>query len=535
MVYLWDDELGMAKFPYSKYAYRRKTGGGFKSLYGDELEKVTTFDDKDPTLFESDVNPELRILLDAYESSDEPSKNHRITIIDIETDSEGGFPDVDTGNKAITAIALYDQVANRYYSFVLDKDKRVTEKDTKAWVVRGFQAEENLLNAFLNKWEEIGPTIISGWNINFFDMPYLFHRIRAVLGKQAGYRLSPIGVAYQNKYNKKMVIAGLSCLDYLDLYKKFLGVMKASYSLGNVAKDEGLKIQKITYRGSLNDLYKNDLPRYVEYNLADVKVVVELDKKYDFINLACSVCHKGHVPYEWFPMSSRWIDGAILMYLRRHKVVACNKPVGGREEYDEMEKNGEDGFTGAFVKEPVPGLYNWVCSADIRSLYPSVLMTLNISPETKVGKIEGWDFQKFNSGEMLYVKVGEQSYSCEDFRKMIANYAFSISSNGVVFRQDVRGVIPTILDLWFAERVKFRELALKYSKEGDKEKEAFYDRRQLREKIFLNSVYGCIGLPIWRFYDRDNAEAVTLTGQEIIRSAEKLVNDKFNKRLVGTI
>ena len=527
VVHLWDDTKGYAKFPFPRYAYRRTVGGKYKSLYGDELEKVTSFDERDPTLFESDVLPEMRVLIDAYESSDDPSKGHRVVIIDIETSTEGGFPDVTRGDKTITAIALYDQLANRYYSYVLDPEGKIPCGEKGNIVTESFRSEENLLNTFLNKWEEIRPTIVTGWNTNSFDLPYIFHRLRAVLGKLAGYRLSPIGTAYQNKFNKKMIIAGVSCLDYLDLYKKFLGVMKPSYALANVAKDEELKHQKLTYKGNLMDLYKNDIHRFVEYNLTDVMVVEELDKKYDFIHLAQAVCHKGHVPYEWFQMSSRWIDGAILMYLRRNNKVAPNKPVGGREEYEEMQQDGEDGFTGAFVKEPIPGLYDWIYSADITSLYPSTIMTLNISPETKIGKIDGWDRNAFDRGDMHVVRVGDQAYPLEDFKKMISNNTFAISSNGVLYRQDVMGVVPTILDLWFKERVEYRVLAKKYSDEGDKEKESFFNRRQLRQKIFLNSVYGTLGLPIFRFYDRDNAEAVTISGQTIIHAAERLVNDMY--------
>lgn len=528
VVYLWDDLKGMQTYPYRRYAYRRSPGGKYKSLYGDELEKVTAFDERDPSLFEADVAPEMRVLIDTYEDSDEPSKGHKVVVIDIEVSSEGGFPDILKGDKAITAIAIYDQMGAKYHSFVLDPEGKITSTDTKELETRSFGNEDNLLEAFLSKWEEIQPTIVTGWNTNNFDLPYLFNRIRAVLGKQSGYRLSPIGTAYQNKFNHRMVIAGIACLDYMELYKKFVGVMKPSWSLANVAKDEELKTQKLTYKGSLTNLYKTDIHRYAEYNLVDVKVVVELDKKYDFIYLARSVCHKGHVPYEWFQMSSRFIDGAILMYLRRNGKVAPNKPVGGREEYEEMESAGEEGFTGAFVKEPHAGLYDWICSVDVRSLYPSAIMTLNISPETKLGKIEGWDAIAFSNGSLSLIRIGDQQvYTAADFKKMIANHTFGISSNGVVYRQDVRGVVPTILDVWFKERVEYRKLAGEYSKSGDKEKEAFYDRRQKRQKIFLNSVYGTLGLPIFRFYDRDNAEAVTLSGQEIIRSAEKLVNDMY--------
>lgn len=327
-----------------------------------------------------------------------------------------------------------------------------------------------------------------------------------------------------------MIVAGVSCLDYMELYKKFIGVMKPSWALGNVAKDEELKVQKITYKGSLTQLYKEDIHRYAEYNLVDVKVVVELDKKYDFIHLAQAVCHKGHVPYEWFQMSSRFIDGAILCYLHRNGVVASNKPAGGREEDQEMQKNDEDGFTGAFVKEPISGLYDWVCSADITSLYPSVIMTLNISPETKIGVISDWNMMSFQRGEIPVVRVADKSYTAADFKKMIANHTWSISSNGVVFRQDIRGIVQIVIDQWFKERLEYRKLASEYGKAGDKEKEAFYDRRQHRQKVFLNAIYGCIGLPVFRFYDRDNASAVTLSGQEIIKSAEKLVNDMYLTR-----
>lgn len=529
-MHLWDDTKGYSAFRYPRYAYRRKQGGNYKSLYGDELEKVTSFDERDPDLFESDVAPEMRVLIDKYESSDDPSKGHRVVVIDIETSTEGGFPDITLGDKTITAIALYDQVGDTYYSLILDPEGKIPHSHVGNVVTESFRAEENLLGAFLTRWEEIQPTIVTGWNIDFFDMPYLYNRIRAVLGKGGGYRLSPIGVAYQNKFNKRMKIAGVSCMDYLELYKKFLGIMKPSYALANVAKDEELKQQKLTYKGNLMDLYKNDIHRFVEYNLADVKVVVELDKKYDFINLAQAVCHKGHVPYEWFQMSSRWIDGAILMYLRRQNLVAPNKPVGGREEYEEMEAAGEDGFTGAYVKEPIVGLYEWIYSADITSLYPSAIMTLNVSPETKLGKIEGWDRAAFDRDEMHSVVIGQTQYSTDQFKAMIADHKYSISSNGVVYRQDKMGVVPTILDTWFAERVEYRKLAKEYSDKGDKVQSDFYGRRQLRQKIFLNSVYGVLGLPIFRFYDRDNAEATTISGQTIIRNAETLVNDMYLKK-----
>ena len=446
VVHLWDDTKGYVSFNFPKYAYRKVHGGQFKSLYGDSLEKIFGFDDRDTDLFESDIQPELRVLLDGYPDSDDPSTGHRIIVFDIEVDSTGGFPDISTGDKTITAIALYDVVTDHYFSYVLDPEKKVNLLGHGNVTIMSFRAEENLLEAFLNKWKKINPTIVTGWNTNGFDIPYIYHRIRAVLGKEAAYGLSPIGTAYQNKFNHKMIIAGVSCLDYMELYKKFLGVMKPSYALGAVAKDEELKTQKITYRGNLTDLYKTDISRYVEYNLADVRVVVELDEKYDFIHLCQAVCHKGHVPYEWFAMSSRWIDGAILMYLHRHDQIAPNKPIGGREEYEELQKENEDGFIGAYVKEPVAGMYDWICSADITSLYPSVIMTLNISPEEKISKVDGWDYREFHKGNMPIVRIGETAYTDVEFKEMIASQQFSISSNGVLYRQPTKKIVGKVID-----------------------------------------------------------------------------------------
>lgn len=543
VVTLWDDEKGKIEFPVEaiRYAFRKKAGGSVKSLYGDELEEVSFYADNDPDLFESDVPLEVKALSRIYEDSDDPSEGHRVGVIDIEVDTTGGFPNRDIADKAITCIALYDTPTESFTSFVLDPDRSIKSRtirtkfrdsDTKdyEWNIKSFRDEDDLLKAFLTKWEECNFSIITGWNSNDFDMPYLYVRIREVLGRKAGYRLSSIGCAYLHQFTKTMRIGGVSCLDYMELYKKFIGKDQPSFSLGYIGQEE-VDMAKTQFRGSLVELYKQDLNKYVEYNLQDVKIVAALDKKLDFIHLARSVCHKGHVPYEWYMYSSRWIDGALLTYLHRNGLVAPNKPEGGKEAYEAMKEQGEDGFEGAYVKDPVPGLYDWVYSADVTSLYPSVIMSLNISPESKLGKIEGWDTEKFVNGQIGGVSLNGVQYSAEQFREMISDNKYSIASNGAVYRQDKVGVVPAILDRWFSERVEYRKMAAEFKEKGDKVKESFYDRRQLRQKIFLNSVYGTLGLPIFRFYDKDNAEATTVSGQHIIKMTEKYVNmaytDKF--------
>ena len=532
-VHLWDDQKGYIKFPYRPYAYRKRPGGMYRSIYGDELEKVFKFNPKDPSLFESDVPAETRTLIDAYEDSDEPSTGHRLVYYDIEVSTEGGFPKVNEADKEITAIALYDAATEQYTAFILDKDNRLQEYKKDNVEVRSFTNEESLLSHFLNKWEEIQPTIATGWNIDEFDTPYLFNRIKRVLSDRESKRLSPIQVCYKNDWSGRIVIAGISFIDYMVLYKKWNIKQEPSYALGAIGK-KVVGLEKITYKGSLDDLYKSDLNKYIEYNLNDVKIIVALEKKLQFIEQARAICHKGHVPYDCFTMSSRFIEGAILMYIRRKGQVAKNKPVDGREEYENQMEQGEEGFEGAYVKDPVPGRYDWVFDLDLTSMYPNIIISLNISPETKVAKVENWDPEKFVKNEVDTVQVGSASYTKDEFKQLLEKSQYSIASNGVMYKQNYQGVIPEILVKWFDERKELRKLAKKHGDAKEWEKYEFYDQRQKVQKVLLNSIYGVLGLPIFRFYDKDNASAVTLTGQDIIKTANKAINQYYKRTLNET-
>jgi len=533
VIHVDDDVHGWQQYPASDfhYAYRKSPSGNFTSIYGDKLEKITSFDETDTDLFESDLNIEMKVLLDLYKGNEEVPKGHRIVIYDIETSTEGGFPDVNTGDKPITAIALYNYTSDKYYSLILDKDKKVQNKIEGNQILRAFETEVGLLNNFLTLWRELNPTIISGWNNWFFDDPYIYNRIKVVLGKKATYKLSPLGIVYQNQFTKRLVMGGISSLDYIELYKKWCPVMKNSYSLASVGKDEELAHQKLTYKGNLDDLYKNQIEQFINYNLQDVKVIRDLDRKYDFINLAIAVCTKGKISYERFKFSSWFIDGAILDYLHVNGLIGPNRPANHRQLYEEQEKSDDDGFIGAYVKEAEPNLFSWIVSCDITSLYPSTIMSLNISNETLIGKIENWNWELYKKGEINEIKINDFVYTRYEFDKMKSNNSISIGVNGGVYTLKKRGVIPMILERWFSERVNYRKLAGQYAKDGNKEKEEFYDRRQKREKVFLNSIYGSTGMPGGRWYNVVNAEAVTLSGQSIIKSGESLVNSIINTKL----
>jgi DNA polymerase elongation subunit (family B) len=532
-VHLWDDMKGYVKFPYQPYAYRKRNGGMYKSIYGDELEKVYKFSQKDPSLFESDVPAETRVLIDAYEDSDDSSTGHKVVYYDIEVSTEGGFPTVDEADKEITAIALYDAATEQYTAFILDKEQRLQDYKKDNVEVRGFQDEDSLLMHFLTKWEEIQPTIATGWNIDEFDTPYVFNRIKRVLGDREAKRLSPIKICYKNDWSGKIVVAGISFIDYMVLYKKWNIKQEPSYALGAIGK-KVVGMEKITYHGSLDDLYKSDLNKYIEYNLNDVKIIVALEKKLQFIEQARAICHKGHVPYDCFTMSSRFIEGAILMYLRRKGQVAKNKPVDGREEYENQMEQGEEGFEGAYVKDPIPGRYDWVFDLDLTSMYPNIIISLNISPETKIAKAENWDIDKYVRGDLETIQVGSATYTKNQFTELLKTSNYSIASNGVMYNKSYQGVIPEILVKWFDERKDLRKLAKKHADAKEWEKYEFYDQRQKVQKVLLNSIYGVLGLPIFRFYDKDNASAVTLTGQDIIKTANKAINQYYKKTLNDT-
>lgn len=552
-VILFDDEKGMVDFEYDPYAYKRHDHGSYKSIYGDPLEKVYDFDTRyDDNLFESDVNPMTRTLIDLYENDDSVSKNHVIFNYDIEVGSEGGFAPADDTWQPITSIAFKDSVSQVRTVLILDVDGEVEDieydDELGPVVIRSFRDEKTLLLYFLQKYEEIRPTILTGWNITNFDTPYLYNRIKKVLGYKYAKRLSPIGVAFVSAKRLdssfETTIAGVSSLDYLKLYKQFTYTELPNYRLGTVGLKE-VGMDKLEYEGNLNHLFKTDINEFVRYNLTDVDIVDALDKKHKLIELAQAICHICHVPYEFIHFSSKFLEGALLTYLRRQGLVAPNKQkrVEKYSEDDEDDEDEDEGFKGAFVKEPKRAKYEWIFSNDINSLYPSAIRSLNISPETKVGKIINWeDVKEENVGETNRLIVddtkleflnsrGKAELSKEELYSMLDKYNLSISSAGVIYSQDERGLLPSILDTWYADRKEFQRLKFEAGEAGDTETESFYDKRQHVQKILLNSLYGVLGLPVFRFYDLDNALSVTATGQDIIKATAHKSNETYKQIL----
>ena len=530
LIHLWDDQRGYSSFPYTRYAYEPAQRGEYTSIYGDKLTKIYKFKKDDPELFESDVPETTRALVDLYSESDDPSEGHVVLTYDIECEMESGLPDPQEAKNALTSIALHDSATDQYWVLVMDTTKQMVEKTTDKAIVIPFTDERDMLMKYLELYEMINPSIVTGWNIDYFDTPMLYNRIKRLLGERQANRLSPIGQCFWSPYRKRYFMAGVSYLDYITLYKYYNYGELPNYRLDTIGQIE-LGRGKIEYSGNLDQLFRDDIEKFIEYNLVDVELVVEFDRKLEFIDLCRNICHAGHVPYEDFVYSSKVLEGALLTYLRRRNLVAPNKPADRQERMQAIRDNNEEKFIGAYVKSPIVGKYDWIYDLDLTSLYPSIIMTLNISPETKIGKIQDWDANKFVKGEVDTYYIGDNSISKENLRKYLDESKFSVASNGVLYRTDQVGCIPGILDLWFAQRVEYKNEMKKYGKAGNKEKYAFFHKRQLVQKILLNSLYGVLGLPAFRFYDVDNATAVTTTGQTVIKSTADMANIKYNKEL----
>ena len=486
-MHVWDDKFGHQTFRYKKYAYKKSPTGTYLSLYGDRLKRVTSWEKDEVDLFESDVNPEIRVLVDNYTTSDEVSTNHRVMIFDIEVEVTDGFPSIKKAENTITSIGFNDPVTDEYFCYVLDVNDKLNLGESRTTIngdetIVSFPDEYDLLNAFFRKYMEIRPTILTGWNVEFFDIPYLYNRACNVVGQNVANVLSPIlNVQWSDFGTGKYKIAGVSTLDYLQLYKKFTFSQRSSYRLDAIGEFE-VGEKKVEYEGTLNDLYENDLEKFVQYNIQDVKLVKKLDDKLDFIEIARGIAHLGHCSYEDVFMSSRYLEGAILTYLKKKEIVAPNKP-------KRPKVLSEDKFVGAYVQDPQKGKHDWVYDLDITSMYPSCIMSLNISPETKIGKIVGWNPEEFLS------KNNKKTYTIEQDGKEMGRFTetelgnfldgrnVGVASNGVMYRTDKDGLLPALLRKWFDERVEYRKLSKKFHEQGDKEQSGYFDRRHYLQKI----------------------------------------------------
>jgi len=524
---------------------------GYKSIFGDNVKKKV-FDTSSKMreakemyksagrkLFESDVAVENRYLLDKWSGVDFETPNFDVHFLDIEVHSDKGFPKAEEAKWPITVITVYSTKYNKFFIFA-EKDFDRNYKDEEGnqvlsdrdWV-RTFDSEEKLLETFIAFVKKTHPDIISGWNSNLFDLPYIINRGYKIIGEKKTNELSPIG--YIKSVTKKLrfgreqqvyEIAGINLIDYIDLYKKYVPREQSSYKLDYIAKIE-IKEKKLAYNGSLKELYVNDWQRYVEYNIQDVALLKRLNDKLGFISMMIGICYNCCCPFEQFEKTVRVLDGAFISRLMLDKIILPDADPSEEAEYD-----------GAFVKDPRVGIWDWVISYDATSLYPSIMMQHNISPETKVYKCNRRATKIVNSilcGEEVEtweknIEATNDGMTVEDLVSEIKERNLSIASNGAVYRHDTPGIISKFVKEWFDKRQYHKKLQFKCHDEGDKDGERLNKMLQQNYKILINSVYGYVGTIYSRFYDKDNALAVTSTGQEVIKAAMDSVDTFFREK-----
>jgi len=356
---LRDDKTGWSEFKYHRPRYKIDPNGQYPTLDGKRANAITKYDWKDNSLYESDLDAYTAVLIDRYKDTDDTAEWQNIIYFDIECEIAGALtPElIKNAPTKITSIAVYDNNTQKYYCLILDEKQQLQTINEENRAVIPFTHEHDLLHAFLNLWEELDPTIITGWNTEYFDVPFLYYRIENQLGTIEAARLSPLRKVKFGTYahDAPVELAGLNHLDYMLLFKKYNPKNEPSYKLGDIG-EKYVSLGKIEYEGNLDRLFIEDVNKFIEYNIRDVEILIELEKKFKFIELTITICHLCHVPYEQIYLSTALNDGAILTYLKRQGIVSPNKPTTTRPAlYDIKEE-----YAGGYLKDPVPGLYEWV-------------------------------------------------------------------------------------------------------------------------------------------------------------------------------
>ena len=438
----------------------------------------------------------------------------RIFNIDIETAAENGFPDIETADQAILAISIKDSFTGRIVVF----GARAYDNRDPLVDYMHFKTEKGMLGAFLEYWNDNFPDVITGWNVQLFDIPYIARRIDRILGERYTKMLSPWKLVSSREIfikGRKQIaydLPGISTLDYLELYRKFTYTNQESYRLDHICSVElGEKKLDHSEYDTFKEFYENDWQKFIEYNIHDVRLVDKLDNKMKLLDLAFTMAYDAKVNYEDVFSQVRMWDNYIYVELLKRKIA-----IPPKKQNDKSEK-----YAGAYVKEPKPGIYDWVVSFDLNSLYPHLIMQYNISPETLLDE-------------------RHPSATVDGFLKqeVTVDGEYAVCANGAQYRKDIHGFLPEMMQKMYDSRVIFKKKMIAAKKEYEKNPSVELTNEisrcnniQMAKKISLNSAYGAIGNEHFRYYRLANAEAITLSGQLSIRWIENRMNEYLNNLL----
>jgi DNA polymerase elongation subunit (family B) len=594
---LRDTKKGTNCFQYWPTVYKLDPEGEFETLFGDRCSPIQgKYDRKDPNILEKDIDRELVLLRDLYYETDDIPEYHNIIYLDIEIEILGALTPstIKEANAEITAIALIDTKTKEKICFVLDKEGKIEEINKDNKLVIPCISEKQLISKFLDRWEQIDPTIVVGFNSDFFDIPYLYYRIKKVMGDEV-YRLSPIKKIEENinNGNSPIRIGLVNSLDYMLLFKKYIMKEEPSYKLGDIGL-KYVKLGKIEYNGSLDKLFKEDPNKFIDYNIRDVEIIEALEEKQKFIELTILISHLCHTPYESVYYNTILNEGAILTYLKRKNIIAPNKPTTTNPSIKELEVGDpvvqqrgtstiegtihsfeddktaiiktlsnkyiprniktirkKDSYAGGYLLDPLPGLYSDVSDLDFTSLYPSIIKSLNLGIETLVGRIVTKNnYEQYNSLEQLkqrdpeekihIQKLNHKTYQLKNayisigsLIKLIKDNKWTISASGAFYRTDKKSIACIVLEDWFDQREHYRALKKKAGKEENWANYKLYDLYQLAFKILQNALYGTYAINSWRFTDgfKICSAAITNSGQRLVKASIDGINDMIDEYL----
>lgn len=548
------------------YFFQPDRDGEHKSVKGEKVRKLT-FDnpreffehrksliEEGTGLFESDISPELKVLSDRYYGKPISDDLH-ITFYDIEVDydPQKGHANSNNPYARISSIALYHLHSDRAIvlatppkkgewkgATIDDLPPELLDGDTEIIICKD---EKEILTRFFEEIED--SDVISGWNSEFFDDPYIYLRTLQILGDNCTNLMNLPGADKDVKVDEtekfgtlEMTVkpVGRIWIDYMQMMKKFDSSERSSYALESVAAEELDNMEKLDFGKSLYRLYHENFDEFIKYNIRDTEILKGLETKFRYMNLAIQFSHMvtNHMHSVLGTVSTS--DTAILNF--------CKYETGERLVLPDSKEAFEDDskFAGAFVLDPQVGLHEYVASIDIKSLYPSAIRAVNISPDTIVGQFfeneHAVDLinQKTNDElTILYENSMDESMSAKEWHEYLRKRKLSISAHGTVFEQDHNGIIPAILTSWFESRIemqkektKHADLCEQYEEDSPEYKEnkklvEYYDNIQYLKKIQLNSMYGVFGNKYFRFFDIRLAESTTKTGKAILKHMIKVI------------
>ena len=488
----------------------------------------------------------------------------KIVTIDIEVESEMGFPDPESAAEEVLLITIQDYNTKKIITWGQVKHGDFENKQENV-DFRPCHDEYHLLNSFLEWWIEDTPDVITGWNVEYYDMPYLTRRIDRIMGTKVMKQLSPWKLVSEEEHfvkgqTKKYIdIAGITQLDYLNLYQKFTYTNQESYRLDHIASVElGQKKLDHSEFDTFKDFYRKGWQKFVEYNIVDVELVDRLEDKMKLIDLAITMAYDAKVNFRDVFYQVRMWDTIIYNHLRKKNMVIPPKGVANKDAK----------YAGAYVKEPVPGVYDYVVSFDLNSLYPHLIMQYAISPETLITMDELNETIRAAENDVTFDKdkldalrkTRELSAKVDVYKILneeldlspLKELNLTMTANGALYKR-TKGMLPELMDRMYAERTIYKKKMLKCKQElvdienklkadpsNVKLKAAkatttklisTYNNFQMAKKISLNSAYGAIGNQYFRYFKLANAEAITLSGQTSIRWIENKLNGFMNKTL----